>query len=112
MKTRTQLEAMTKQELDEHAKETHGVDLDRRRKKAALVDEILSLQQGQGPAPSEAPKPEGKVRITVTRYPSSSGVPLNVNGKRFHLPIGKRVTVPEWVLPSLEAVAGLEFTKE
>lgn len=131
-KTPEQLEAMTKAELDAYGNEALGVDLDRRRTKEALIEEILRLQAEQKPdepvaegepSPEPAAGQEGKteqepvgaegtVRITVTAYTSSSGVPLSINGRRFNLPINRPVTVPAWVLPTLETIGGLRFTKE
>ena len=41
--TKTDLNKMTKDELEAYAKKEHGVDLDKRRKKADLVEEVLKL---------------------------------------------------------------------
>ena len=41
--TKTDLNKMTKDELEAYAKKEHGVDLDKRRKKADLVAEVLKL---------------------------------------------------------------------
>jgi len=41
--TKTDLNKMTKDELEAYAKKQHKVDLDKRRKKADLVEEVLKL---------------------------------------------------------------------
>jgi len=41
--TKTDLNKMTKDELEAYAKKEHKVDLDKRRKKADLVEEVLKL---------------------------------------------------------------------
>lgn len=43
--TKTDLNKMTKDELEAYAKKEHKVDLDKRRKKADLVDEVLKLAE-------------------------------------------------------------------
>jgi hypothetical protein len=40
------LALMTKAELEQYAKDTHGVDLDRRQNKATLISEIEALDNG------------------------------------------------------------------
>ena len=41
--TKTDINKMTKDQLEAYAKKEHGVDLDKRRKKADLVAEVLKL---------------------------------------------------------------------
>lgn len=43
--TKASLSKFTKQELETFAKETYGVDIDRRKKKADLVSEVLKLSK-------------------------------------------------------------------
>lgn len=143
MKTREELEAMTKEQLDVYGNENLGIDLDSRRKKGDMIACILKAQEKAvaeqeaeqqpdndpeppaeqdrdetsqdeaGAEPEQEAEPEtGNVRVTVTDYSSSSGVPLFVNGREFHFPIGKTVSVPAYVLASLAAVADVQFTIE
>jgi len=41
--TKTDLNKMTKDQLEDYAKKEHKVDLDKRKKKADLVEEVLKL---------------------------------------------------------------------
>lgn len=130
MKTPEQLEAMTRREIDRYAAEVFGAELDARASKGDMIAEVLRLQEKTGDtepeaeqnAKSEAQIPDNAeqhasststetVRVTVTDFAHSSGVPLIVNGKRFDLPIGKPVEVPAHVIGALKA-AGVPFTKE
>lgn len=150
MKTKTELKKMDPEELEAYAKEAFGVDLDRRKNKATLIDEVVTLQAGDHPAESGQSTPEaevetgsanpeptpddtppedeeedqgdeqeaevaesetdGMVNVTVTRF-GGSEVPLVVNGKRFNLPVGRRVQLPSWALPAL-ADSGVDFNVE
>lgn len=112
MKTRTEFEAMSKTKLDAYGNQTFGIDLDHRRKKSDMIDELMRLQESNAVQQPVNVVPDDQVRVTVTDYSSSSGVLLFVNGRSFNLPIGKTVTIPAFVLPSLEAVPDVAFTKE
>lgn len=129
MKTREDFEAMTKAELDAYGNEVFGVDLDGRLAKAKMIDELMRLQEEHAatepPADDPAEEPEADepeeataasgaemVTITCTYFPDTAGVPVNINGRRLHLPLNKPVPVPAWMLPSLENIRGLRFTKE
>lgn len=130
MKTPEQLEVMTKAEIDRYAAEVFGATLDARASKGELIAEVLRLQEQTGdtePEPEQNAKSEAQipdnakrhasasspetVRVTVTEYPHSSGVPLHINGRSFLLPIGKAVDVPAYVIPALDA-ARVPYTLE
>lgn len=69
----------------------------------------------EDPEPDEEPAPveqRDTLRVTVTEFSQTRGIDLIVNGRGFHFPLGKPVTVPAWVLPSLAAVGGATFTVE
>ena len=44
----TDLESMTKDELAEYAHQKHGVDLDKRRSRDQLADQVRELESGEG----------------------------------------------------------------
>lgn len=122
MKTREELEAMTKEEIDAYAKEAFGVDLDRRLAKEKLIEATLALQeqqQNQQPeaiapadqAEQEAAKPSGVVTVTITKS-NQRPVHLSVNGKTITLPVGKPTMIPASMLPALADAVGITFTTE
>lgn len=118
MTTREELEAMTKSDLIKRAFERFGKKFSRRNNKPTLIKSLLYLEghdvedpDAVEPDAAEPGKP-GQVRITITRCPDSTGVHLNVNGRRFDLPPNKATVVPGWILPSLRNVTGVDFTVE
>lgn len=118
MKTREELESMTKPDIETYALDDLGVNVDGRMKKDKLVDLVVELQeQTNDPTTTSAvdvaKKSAGEsVTVTVTDSPDSSGVTLRINGKAFILPLNKPVTIPSWVLPALADVSDVTFTQE
>ena len=110
MKTREELDGLTKAQLIEVAGSL-GKTMSMRNNRPALIKSILHLQAEQStPQPQIEADSPGTATIVITRFNSSTAVPLIVNGRRFNLPINQPVTVPESVLPALRD-AGVGFTR-
>lgn len=117
MTTRAELEAMTKPELIKRVLERFGKRFSNRNNKPTLINSLLHLEGhdvegSDGVDPDAAGTQRGEVTIRITRCPDSTGVHLNVNGRRFDLPPNKPVPVPGWVLPTLRRVTDVKFTVE
>ncbi|WP_022727225.1 hypothetical protein [Fodinicurvata sediminis] len=119
-KSRSDLEKLTKEGLEDYAKAAFEVDLDRRKTKADLVAEVVSLQLAESDATraADAPDPvlsraaeKGKTRLTIHSCNGMDPIKLAVNGRVMEFPLNKPVSVPSHALPTLEA-AGAKFTKE
>lgn len=114
MKTSEALEAMSKTEIDAYAWEQHGIKLDARRTKADMIAQLQGALGEEAPSEVEAGEPSAPetVQVTITEAPTSPEVVLYINAARFALPVNRAITVPAWILPTLEAATGVRFTKE
>ena len=107
MKTAEELEAMTKAQLDTYGNETHGIDLDSRRKKSDMIADILKAQEPV----DDDPAPANPLTMFVAVQDQPDGVDLVVKRKRnglpyyarLHLPDNTPTEIPLWALPTLEA---------
>lgn len=105
------MKRVSKDELLAYAGEVYGLELSGSLTKAQIIAEIGKQPLQVSP---HAPEPalDGAVIVTVTRATTSGGLSLGINGRRFLFPIGEPVTVPGWVIPTLETLPDIAFTKE
>jgi hypothetical protein len=107
---------MTKLELEAYGRE-HGIELDRRLKKATLIEQLGAHRDAEPQtvaavrfAADAMAEEIGPVAITITQS-RESPVRVAVNGRWLTFPIGKPITVPAFVLPVLDA-AGISYSKD
>lgn len=116
---------MSKKDLIANAFERFGKRFGRRNNKRTLINSILYLEgqevegdlaeeqdSGKEGTAADGGAGPGEARVTITRCPDSTGVHLNINGRRFDLPPHETMTVPAWILPTLRNAMGISFTVE